>query len=492
MTNAMTDFYSQQPAWVTSDFDPRVEVASVEAPMDYARPEGERITVAISRIKCTGGAKRRGMLLSLNGGPAGNWGQGIKLPLRFSYTPLIEHYDLIGMDPRGSGRSTPLYREDPQPLAGFNTRPSDEDFAIIADDARRMYEGCARLGGAYREQITSANIARDIDLIRAALGEERLSFVGYSGPTYIAAVYGTMFGSRVDRMVLDSARNPDVGWRGQFHAQVPAIYENIHAWAEWVSERHLRFGLGTSMAEVLDAAEVAAHQTDTTQFDVAIGFAARHRPLWGVLADAVAGLRDGGDDDAHAAVRKLASQDAWAPGEPQERVQSVTESATSEDDWPTDLESYFTDMRIAREKYPYGFGVSRFQPQVATFWTDRKMERPPQIVREGYGPGVVVHGAGNSMLTHADGEAMAKRLGFSMISVADEGQNEIFAKRGNKAVDDYVFAYLIDGVLPPERVTCAGPARPDIAPDAAGGATRPEPGTLVAQVETWIAANTAW
>jgi hypothetical protein len=96
------------------------------------------------------------------------------------------------------------------------------------------------------------------------------------------------------------------------------------------------------------------------------------------------------------------------------------------------------------------------------------------------------------MLTHADGEAMAKRLGFSLISVTDEGQNEIFARRGNKAVDDYVFAYLIDGVLPPERVSCPGPARPDIAPDSAGGTTTRGPDTLVAQVETWIAANSAW
>jgi hypothetical protein len=120
------------------------------------------------------------------------------------------------------------------------------------------------------------------------------------------------------------------------------------------------------------------------------------------------------------------------------------------------------------------------------------MEKPPEIKRDGYGPGVVVHGVGNSMLTHADGEAMAKRLGFSLISVADEGQNEIFAKRGNKPVDDYVFAYLIDGVLPPERVTCAGPARPDIATDAAGGTTGSGLGTLVTQVESWIAANSAW
>jgi hypothetical protein len=149
-------------------------------------------------------------------------------------------------------------------------------------------------------------------------------------------------------------------------------------------------------------------------------------------------------------------------------------------------------MRVAREKYPYGYGVLRFQPQVGTFWTDRKMELPPEIKRKGFEPGIVVHGIGNTMLSHAGGEAMANRLGFSLISVTDEGHNEIFAVRGNKEVDDYVYRYLIDGSLPPKRVTCAGQSRPDIAPDSAGGTTGSGAGTLTAEIEEWDAANRSW
>jgi pimeloyl-ACP methyl ester carboxylesterase len=482
--------------WSASDFHPQVEVATLEVPLSYTDPEGEQITLAISRVRCGDPAKRRGILVTLNGGPAGNWGGGIKLPLRFAYTPLAQYYDIIGMDPRGTGLSTPLWREDPRPTAPFNTRPGDEDFAAITADVKALYEACERIGGPLREQITSANLARDIDAVREALGEEKLTYVGYGDPTYNGAVYGTMFGDRVDRMVLDSSRNPDVGWRGQFHSQVPAVYENVDAWAEWVGERHIRFGLGTTKAAVLTATEEAAFRTYTPAFDVGIGTGTRHRPLWAVTADLVAQLRNPSGEaeagDAQAAVQKLASLDAWAPGEPQERVQSVTEAATCEDEWPTDLEGYYSDMRVAREKYPYGYGVLRYQPQVGTFWTDRKMEAPPEIKREGFEPGIVVHGIGNTMLRHAGGEAMAKRLGFSLISVTDEGHNEIFAVRGNKEVDDYVYRYLIDGVLPPERVTCAGQSRPDIAPDSAGGATGSGAGTLVAQIEEWDSANRLW
>ena len=483
----MTDFASQPVTWSPSEFDPRVELASIEVPLDHSRPDGDRITVAISRIRCADPSAPAKMLLSLNGGPAGNWGQGIRLPLRFADGPLVRHYDLIGMDPRGTGRSTPLYREDPQPRAGFTTRPADEDFAVIAEDARRMYEGCARAGGPLREQITSANIARDIDLVRRVLGHDRLSFVGYGGPTYIGAVYGTLFGAHLDRMVLDSARNCDLDWRGQFHAQVDGIYANVHSWAEWVGEHDDQLGLGRTSAAVLAAAEEAAHLTDTSQFDVAMGIGTRHRPLWATTAAIVARLRDPDADhaDATAAIRLLAALDAWAPGEPRDLVQSVTEAATGEDEWPTDLETYYADMRVARDKYPYGYGVQRFQPQVATFWTDRRMEKPPEIRREAYQPGIVVHGEGNTQLTYADGVATAKRLGFSLVSVRDEGHSEIFAMRGNSAVDDHVLGYLIDGVLPPENVTCPGPQRPDLTvplPDAG----------LAAQVEAWTAANRAW
>ncbi|HEX6685730.1 MAG TPA: alpha/beta fold hydrolase [Candidatus Limnocylindrales bacterium] len=501
---AQQAFSQQQPAWSVSDFDPRVEVATIEVPLSYTDPGGERIELAISRIRCTDPSRRRGILLSLNGGPGANWGKGIRLPLRFANTPLAEHYDLIGFDPRGTGLSTPLYREDTRPLAGFNTRPGDEDFAAITEDSRRMYEGCARHGGALREQITSANTARDIDILRRILGEEKLSCVGYGGPSYNFMVYGTMFPDHMDRMVLDSARHPDTGWRGVFHAQVPAIYDNVHAWAEWVAEHHTHFGLGTTQSEVLAATERAAFLTDTTTFDVGMGIGTRHRPLWAVTAEAVAALAvNGGFDgsfngvgggglgrgdgfgggDAHEVFRKLAGLDAWALGEPQELVQCVTEAATCEDDWPTDLEVYYADMRVARDKYPYGYGVSRFQPWVGTFWTDRNMERPPEIRREGYGQGVVVHGVGNTQLAYSDGEATAKRLGFSLITVADEGHTEIFANRGNQAVDEYVLRYLIDGTLPPERVTVPGPARPDL---------NARTGTAAEQLDAWIAANVAW
>lgn len=477
--------------WSTSDFDPRVEVATIEVPLDYSKPGGEQITLAISRIRATG--KRRGILLALNGGPAGNWGLGIKLPLRFAYSPLAEHYDLIGLDPRGTGRSTPLYVEMPKLTAGFNTRPGDDEFAAITEDVRRINEGATKAGGALRETITSANIARDIDLVRAALGEEKVNLLAYGDPTYNFAVYGTMFPQHVGRMVLDSSRNPDVGWRGQFHSQVTATYENVHAWAEWVGERNVRFGLGVTQTEVLAACEEAAFRTYTPAFDVAMGTGTRYRPLWSVLADAVGALRDQtGTEDANNAIQKLAGLDAWAPREPAELVQSVTEAATCEDEWPTDLETYYADMRVAREKYPYGYGVLRFQPQTGTVWTARKMEKPPEIRREGYEPGIVVHGIGNTMLSHAGGEAMAKRLGFSLISVPDEGQNEIFLMRGNKAVDEYVLNYLIDGVQPPERVTCPGPARPDIPTDAQGGETGSDAGTLVTQIEQWVQENRSW
>ncbi|HEX6685733.1 MAG TPA: alpha/beta fold hydrolase [Candidatus Limnocylindrales bacterium] len=464
--------------WSHSEFNPQVEVGTIEVPLSYADGRGERIELAISRVRCTDTSKRRGILLTLNGGPAGNWGGGVKLPLRFAWTPLAQHYDIIGLDPRGTGASTPLWREDPRPQAPFNTRPGDDEFALITEDVRRLYEACA-IGGPLREQITSANIARDIDAVRAALGEEKLTLVCYGDPTYNGAVYATMFPERVDRIVLDSSRNPDVGWRGQWHSQVAAVYENVDAWAEWVAEHDGRFGLGTTKATVLRKTEKAAFRTYTPAFDVAMGTGTRHRPLWAVTAEVVVSI---GAEDAQAAVQKLASLDAWAPGEPAERVQSVTEAATCEDDWPTNLEAYYADMRVAREKFPYGYGVLRFQPQVGTFWADRKMEKPPEIRRDGFEPGIVVHGIGNTMLRHAGGEAMAKRLGFSLISVVDEGHNEIFAVRGNKEVDDYVYKYLIDGVLPPERVTVAGPARPDT----------PGTGTLVEQIEAWEAANKSW
>lgn len=477
MGTTIGEFYSQQPQWSAAPSDDGLEYAAIEVPVDYADPGGDRLTLAVSRLKATDPARRRGILLSANGGPGGNQGFGRALPLKLAATPAAEVYDLIGFDPRGTGDSTPLYSETTPPTAPFDSRPPDSAFAALADDMREHEEGCRRAGGELRRHVSTRNTARDMDVVRAVLGEEKLSFVGYAFGAYLGAVFGTMFPERLDRSVIDSAVHPEWTWRELFLKQAVAVRENVERWAGWTAERNGHFGLGTTAAQVVAAVEEAAGHLEAgadspylrTLFDGAVGTRATDRAQWDSLGYLVRDLREAGPGGAaEKAGPQLAGQGTWKPGATKGELRlGVLEAVTLETYWPGDLETYFADMREFRDRYPYGYGVMRAQPWVGAFRTFTAPEPPTAITGGDYPAGLVVQAEGDPFDHYSGGPATADLLGHHLITVVDSGEHEVYALCGNEHVDALVNRYLVDGELPPRRrTTVPGTAsRPDIPAD---------------------------
>lgn len=476
--DALSALRAQRPVWTTatSGDGTTVEHTTVEVPVDYARPDGGRLTLALSRHRAADPARRRGILLSVNGGPGGDWGRGRALADAFTGTPVHDAYDLIGFDPRGTGASTPLHAEVTLPTAPFDSRPPDTAFPALAEDMRLRELACERAGGPLRPHISTRNTARDMDLIRSVLREERISFVGYAYGAYVGAVYGSMFPGRLDRSVLDSCVHPDWTWREQFLWQGDAVQRNVDQWARWTADRHGRFGLGRAPGHVLDAVEETVARLEKlddsrglrTLLDGAVGNRAGNRGQWAELADLVGGVRDAtAAGDAGSARSLLAEQSTWRPSDNEGELRTaVLEAVTLEHEWPSDPEVYYRDMREFRERYPYGYGVLRAQPWVGAFRTFTAPEKPVVPVRDGYPVGLVVQADGDPMDHYAGGVAMAERLGHHLITVEDSGDHEIYALLGNAHVDALVHHYLVDGVLPPPRVNVPGTtARPDIPVD---------------------------
>jgi len=187
---------------------PLLECAIVRVPLDYRRPHAAKLTITISRIPASSGTARRGVLLTNPGGPGE---RGIDYVGRLTFimpAEVLDRYDLIGMDPRGVGESSPIgCGIDP-------ATPSDLLLPYPAPDgsiarniayARATAAGCAAQSGATLAHITTANTARDMDVVRAALGERRISYFGASYGTYLGTVYRALFPQRADRFVRDSA-----------------------------------------------------------------------------------------------------------------------------------------------------------------------------------------------------------------------------------------------------------------------------------------------
>jgi pimeloyl-ACP methyl ester carboxylesterase len=474
--NVQQNFYHQKVKW-SGDC---LERATVEVPLDYSTPGGKRLSIAVSRMRCQDPSRRRGILLALNGGPGGYYGLGRRFPTALAHTPLNERYDIIGFDPRGTGDSTPLVAEITPTLAPFDSRPPDEDFMAIADDFRRREEGNQRAGGQLRPHFNTRNIARDMDVIRGALGESSINFIGYTYGTYVGAVYGTMFPSRLDRNVLDSCVHPDWSWREQLMAQGPANLANVTKWAQWAAERDRHFGLGTSREQVLATVEQAAARLTSTPgnvvlrtfFDGAVGSRSANRAQWEELGHLVGDLQDGNRASAE---KWLSGEKSWPPAETEGPTRcGVLDATTLEKDWPTDLDVYFDEMRHFREHYPYGYGVMRAQPWVGTFRTFTPPEEPTTLSAREYPTGIIVHADGDPIDHYSGGAAMAARLGQRLITVVDSGQHEIYALSGNPEVDALVNSYLLDGILPTENQACASTVlRPDIPADSGESTENP-------------------
>jgi pimeloyl-ACP methyl ester carboxylesterase len=233
--------------------DSRMRCATLRVPLDYSRPGGRKIDVAVSRIDTSVPGQRRGILLSNPGGPGGT---GLDLPsiLALVMPPeVLAQYDLIGFDPRGIGRSTPI-------TCGFGATPDvtlvlpypapDGSIARNVAFARATAASCAAHSGDLLPFITTANTARDMDRIRQALGEPKLSYFGLSYGTYLGAVFTTLFPHRSDRILLDSAVDPRIVWRDMWRTWHEAVALRFPDFLTFAAAQDATYGLGATPAEV--------------------------------------------------------------------------------------------------------------------------------------------------------------------------------------------------------------------------------------------------
>lgn len=465
----LQEFYTQTLSWspCEGNLPRKLSCATIAAPLDYAKPTGQKISIALSMARAREPKRRRGVLLINPGGPGET---GLLAAHVIAKGPLGDVYDVIGFDPRGVGKSTPANCEQTAP-APKDSRPTDETFPAYSAAARTAEEGCQRASGTIRPFITSTATAKDMDLIRGALRETTINYLGFSYGTYLGAIYGQLFPTRLRRAVFDSSVHPDWIWRRQFQEQAIATRANVDAWATWAGARDLTFGLGTSREAVMATVEsvassLAAKPIDDitrTTFDLALGEGSRYRALWVEISRVVKDLRAGKNpdaprtNDAVSATRLLAREArlAWRPG--------VFDTITCEVSWPTRQEDYYADMRVFRQNYPYGAGVSKTAPTNCAFRMYTPADAAPQLTTRTYPEGLVVQAEADPRTRYDGGPAMAARLGHRLVTVKDEGQHALYS--GNTCATDVVDAYLLRGELPAPAASCAGESRPAVPDD---------------------------
>lgn len=443
------------PAMPGVALDPRQECATLRVPVDYRRPRGEHISLAVSRIATAKAGLRRGVLLLIPGGP-GNAG----LARPSTYGPRLppevrDRYDLVGFDPRGVGLSTPVScgfeARDLDPVVFLPWPDAGGGIAASTRRARRMADACVRNGGPLVRQITTRNEARDIDRLRAALGEERLSYWGTSYGTYVGAVYATMFPARTDRVVLDSNDDPDPrrvarGWQANFAVGAADRFPDFAAWA---AARDGEFGLGSTPEAVR-----ATYLRLTVALD--------ERPRPDLTGNTVRALMfntlyaDAGFPQL-AVFLRAANTGTPAPPVPapppgfDNLVSVQTATACNDVAWPGPAHDYARDVARDRAAHPLTAGMpANIRP--CAFWPYRPAEPPTHVTARG--TVLLVQNRRDPATPLAGALRMRQALGARMV-VVESGGHGAYLANGNACGDEAVTSFLVSGTWPARTVvTC--------------------------------------
>ncbi|HEX5533858.1 MAG TPA: alpha/beta fold hydrolase, partial [Actinomycetales bacterium] len=208
---AFARFYGQKPAWESCYSG--AQCTRVTVPLDWQDPEGKTLQLAVVRLPATKRGDRLGAVVLNPGGPGASGVQYVGEYGQYVTTKqLRSRYDVVGFDPRGVGASDPVDCLPDQQLDQYLAEDADPEqpggLAVMRSEAKTFVNGCERLSGGLLPYIGTSSAARDMDVLRAVLGEQRLNYLGKSYGTLLGATYAGLFPNRVGRMVLDGALDP--------------------------------------------------------------------------------------------------------------------------------------------------------------------------------------------------------------------------------------------------------------------------------------------
>lgn len=480
-TDALAAFHDQELDWGDCDAiattaadaelyaNPALECASATVPLDYADPEGETGRIAMLRLPATGGDPE-GSLLVNPGGPGASGASFVaSLAPVWQSRAFGERFDIVGFDPRGVGATEPAVDCDAD--AEYDAGDGLEGFAAFevtsAEEAEAFAERCVdgSDGAAALTRVGSTNVVQDMDVMRAALGDEQLTFLGYSYGSEIGAMYAEAFPERVRAIVLDGAVDPSITI-DEFRLQQMEAFQSTFDDLATTCAQQADCPLGTDPAAASERMRNIVAQLDASPAPTTDGRGLRGiDALTGVLAalyaqsswpqaiqglaDALAGsgdglqaLRDGYylrgpdgayglDTDANAAIRCM----DWPRRSPEEQGALVDRIVDVAPVLDVDADGAF---HHECESWPEA-------PTRDEAWLTGDVDVPPILV---------VSVTGHPATPHAGGIAMAQMLDGALLEV-DGAQHGGYVLGGSACVDETVEAYLLELDLPEAGARCS-------------------------------------
>lgn len=454
-------FYGQKLDW--SDCDVGFECAKLTVPIDYAEPGGATMKVAVIRKRSSG--SHEGSLIINPGGPGAS-GIGYARNATGQFSGVTEHFDLVSFDPRGVGKSKPIRCVSSAQLDEFvhgdPTPDDDGEHAELVRQSRQFADACWKRNGDYLAHVGTIDAARDMDVLRAALGDRRLTFYGASYGTYLGAKYAQLFPKRIRAMVLDGALDPRQPTSEENEVQAIGFETNLRDFLADCAGRS-DCPLGSTAAQAEDGLDRLAAAVDDNPLDVGsrslgpgeffegLALGLYSTSYWSYLRTALDRARNG-DGSA-----LLAFSDALTDRKPDGSYSNLIESnlAINCVDRPSarDVASYDANAREFAKSSPHFGTAIAYGSMPCAFWRVPPVEQAHAVAAKGAPPIVVIGTTRDPATPYVWAKALARQLASGVLVTLDANGHTAY-DQGNGCIVGAVNGYLNDGRVPRDGLRC--------------------------------------
>lgn len=460
-------FYGQRVAWRACGQG--FECSRVLVPMDYSKPKGARIGVAVTRLRASDKSRRIGSLLINPGGPGGS---GIEY-VRYARTVLPgavrKRFDIVGFDPRGVGESAPVKCLSDRQLDTFFGLDWSPDTAAelrkLTAQSRSLAAACKRRSGTLLPFVSTRDAARDLDVLRAALGDTKLTYMGKSYGTYLGAWYAELFPTRVRALLLDGAVDPALDGQELGRVQAIGFEQALRQFLRYCAVTDsCRFGQQGDVnakfdalmrridAKPLPTRGMGGRRVGPDEAFLGVAAAMYSREYgWPALAQALSQAEDGDGTTLLRLFDNYADRDA--NGRYSNQMEANLAVNCLDRPSPKQVSAYVDDARAFAAESP------RFGPEIAfsglpcAFWPVAAVDVPRPLTAPGAPPILVIGTTRDPATPLRWAEAMSDQLQSGVLLVYD-GDGHTAYGDGERCVDDAGNAYLISLKVPKDRTRC--------------------------------------
>ena len=445
------------------------ECGTLSVPLDYARPDGATIELSLVRYKARDPERRIGVLLANPGGPGASANDFMRIWRSIVSSELRDRFDFVSFDPRGVGDSSPVVCHDNlQDLVAADPDPDTEaEWQEAKAESKEFADNCAKKYGAVLPHLGTKNVARDMDAIRVALGEEKLNYVGYSYGTSLGAVYADMFPGRIRAMVLDGGTNLSLDFAEVNLTQMIGFERAFQAYLDNCKEKSCALAKNgdprTAVEAIIARAELkpipskdADRPAGPGEVQLGIISAMYSTFSWNSLTQALVAAQ-GGDGSG---------------------LVDLTDEYLQRDgsgDYPNLIEANaavnYVDQVCPKDPDAYRNLGDEFAKQAPTFGrsaataglTCAYWQAAPDAVRapeaKGAPPILVIATTNDPATPYEWGKALSEQLDSGVL-VTHRGEGHTIYAQGNKCIDSLVNAYLLTLAVPAAGTTCGTGALP--------------------------------